>query len=332
MTHISERMKILVVGGAGYIGSHVCKSLLKAGHQPVIFDNFSSGRHSNIPDGVPFIHGDIRLDEGLLIKAMNGMDAVIHMAALKAAGESMTHPEKYATGNISGTIHLLNAMCAAGVHYLLFSSSAAVYGMPEYLPVDEKHPTEPINFYGYTKLEIERMIDWYGRLKGIKYVNLRYFNAAGYDVENELNGLEKNPANLLPVVMEVLKGDRKQLEVFGDDYNTRDGSCIRDYIHVSDLAEGHTKALEYLIQSGESDTFNLGTASGLTVFEIIKKAEELSGKKLPVKITGRREGDPESLLANSSKAEFILNWKAQYSDATTIISTMLKAYQLLPVS
>jgi UDP-glucose 4-epimerase len=258
---------------------------------------------------------------------MKGVDSIIHMAALKAAGESMAEPEKYAENNISGTINLLNAATAAKVKYFVFSSSAAVYGEPQYLPLDESHPTAPMNFYGHTKLAIENLLRWYSQLKGLRFSSLRYFNAAGYDVDGELNGLEHKPNNLLPIVLETIVGRRKKVEVFGTDYDTRDGSCIRDYIHVSDLAEAHLKALDYLKHENQDLVINLGTSNGLSVLEIMQFAREVSGQEFNYILGPRRAGDPAVVLAKAELAEELLDWKPKHSDAQTLLETTLRAYR-----
>ncbi|MCL2880564.1 MAG: UDP-glucose 4-epimerase GalE, partial [Treponema sp.] len=267
-------MNILIIGGAGYIGSHTAKEFIARGHRVTIYDNLSSGLRENINSLAAFaasggkitpvfIHGDIHDYAGLLAAmktqgGTGGFDAIIHLAASKAAGESMLKPEKYAHNNICGTINILNAACESGIRYIVFSSSAAVYGEPGYLPIDEAHQREPENFYGFTKLEIERLLGWYDELKDMRYACLRYFNAAGYDVDGKIRGLEQNPANLLPVIMEVACGMRQELQIFGDDYDTPDGTCIRDYIHVSDLATGHAAALDYIMKKNKSLIVNLG--------------------------------------------------------------------------
>ena len=322
----SEKKTVLVVGGAGYIGSHVVKALRNAGKSPVVFDNLSSGLRENLLPGIPFILGDTLKPEQLE-PAMKGVGSIIHMAALKAAGESMTEPEKYAENNISGTINLLNAATAAKVKYFVFSSSAAVYGEPQYLPLDESHPTAPINFYGHTKLAIENLLRWYSQLKGLRFSSLRYFNAAGYDVDGELNGLEHEPNNLLPIVLETIVGRRKKVEVFGTDYDTRDGSCIRDYIHVSDLAEAHLKALDYLKHENQDLVINLGTSNGLSVLEIIQIAREVFGQEFNYTLGPRRAGDPAVVLAKAELAEELLGWRPKHSDANTLLETTLRAYR-----
>jgi UDP-glucose 4-epimerase len=319
-------MRVLVVGGAGYIGSHVARLLADNGHSVGIFDNLSTGSEDNIFPEYEFFRGDI-LDYPVLENVMKrGFEAVIHLAAAKAAGESMIKPEKYALQNLSGTVNILNSTCSAGIRNLVFSSSAAVYGEPKYLPIDEKHPTEPENFYGFTKLEIERILEWYAKLKGLRYAALRYFNAAGYDPTGRVHGLEKNPANLIPVIMEVASGMRPRMDIFGVDYPTPDGSGVRDYIHVNDLASGHLLALNYIASRDASLTVNLGSENGISVLEIVKAARKLTGKPIETRIVGRRPGDPAKLVASSAKARETLGWKAEYSDVETLIETSWKAY------
>ena len=322
----SEKQKILVVGGAGYIGSHVVKALRDAGKFPVVFDNMSSGLRENLLPGVPFILGDILKPEQLK-SAMGGVDSIIHLAALKAAGESMLEPEKYAENNLSGTVNILNAATAANVKNLVFSSSAAVYGEPQYLPMDEAHPTEPINFYGYTKLGIENLLSWFSKLRGLSFCSLRYFNAAGYDVDGELNGLEQEPNNLLPIVLETIVGKRKKVEVFGGDYDTRDGSCIRDYVHVTDLAEAHLRALDYLNDEKKDLVVNLGTSNGLSVLEILQIAREVCSTEFEYTIGPRRKGDPAVVLAKAELAAELLGWRPRNSDARILLETTLRAYR-----
>ena len=322
----SEEQKVLVLGGAGYIGSHVVKALRDAGKSPVVFDNLSSGLRENLLPEIPLILGDTLFPEQLK-PAMSGVDSIIHMAALKAAGESMTEPEKYAKNNISGTVNLLNAATAAKVKYFVFSSSAAVYGEPQYLPMDEAHPAEPLNFYGYTKLIIENLLRWYSQLRGMRFSSLRYFNAAGYDVDGELNGLEHEPNNLLPIVLETIMGRREKVEVFGTDYDTRDGSCIRDYIHVSDLADAHLLALDYLKRENQDLVVNLGTSKGLSVLEIMQIAREVSGAEFKYTLGPRRAGDPAVVLAKADLAAELLGWRAKHSNAQTLLETSLRAYR-----
>jgi len=320
-------MNILIIGGAGYIGSHVTREFLDKNCNCAVYDNLSSGLRENLFTEAKFIYGDIH-DYQSLLAAMKSVkfDALIHLAASKAAGESMLNPEKYSRNNIIGTLNILNAACEAGIKNIVFSSSAAVYGEPQYLPIDEKHPTNPENYYGFTKLEIERFLSWYDKLKNFRYANLRYFNAAGYDVKGRIKGLEQNPANLLPVIMETACGMRKEMQVFGNDYDTPDGTCIRDYIHVSDLASGHFMALEYIIKNNKSITVNLGSEKGFSVTEIIETARKITGKPIPAKITDRRPGDPAKLTASASLAKELFGWQACYSCLETLIKTSWGAY------
>ena len=325
-------MNILIIGGAGYIGSHVAREFLDNGHKVTVYDNFSTGLRENLFPEAGFIHGDIHDYPGIVraMKTSDGKmpcDAIVHLAASKAAGESMLKPEKYSRNNIAGTINILNAACETGVKNIVFSSSAAVYGEPAYLPIDEKHPTNPENYYGFTKLEIERFLDWYDKLKGIKYAALRYFNAAGYDVKGRIKGLEQNPANLLPVIMEAACGMRKEIQIFGNDYDTPDGTCIRDYIHVNDLATGHAAALDYISKNNKSLTVNLGSENGSSVTEVVETARRVTGKPIPAVITGRRPGDPAKLTASSALALELLGWKARYSDMETLIKTSWEVYK-----
>jgi len=319
-------MKILIVGGAGYIGSHVAREFLDQGHAVTVFDNLSSGMRENLFPEASFIQGDI-LDYESLLKAMRGRDAIIHLAAFKAAGESMLKPEKYSLNNLSGTVNIVNAACEAGVKRLVFSSSAATYGEPAYTPIDEKHPTRPENYYGFTKLEIEHVLDWYDRLKGLRFAALRYFNAAGYDAKGRIKGLERNPANLIPIIMETACGIRKELEVFGDDYDTRDGTCIRDYVHVSDLARGHVAALKWIDENDKSLVVNLGSETGFSVLEILDMARKVTGRPVPSRISARRPGDPAALVASSALAHEVLGWEARESDAESLVKTTWEAYR-----
>ncbi|MCL2690051.1 MAG: UDP-glucose 4-epimerase GalE [Chitinispirillia bacterium] len=320
-------MKVLVIGGAGYIGSHVSRVLLDRGHKVTVFDNLSSGCRENLFDEAAFVKGDI-LDTAALSETMNsGFDALIHLAAFKAAGESMTHPEKYSVNNITGTLNILNCAAKANIKAVVFSSSAAVYGEPKYLPMDEDHPLSPENYYGFTKLEIERFLDWYDKLKSIRYAALRYFNAAGYDAKGRITGLERNPANLLPIIMEVAAGIREKLEIFGDDWDTPDGTCIRDYVHVSDLAQAHALALEYLVKTDKSFTVNLGSENGISVKSMLETARAVTGRDIPAVIAPRRAGDPVKVVASSSKARKLLGWKANSSNVETLISSTWNIYQ-----
>jgi UDP-glucose 4-epimerase len=320
-------MNILIIGGAGYIGSHTVREFLDRDHRVTVFDNLSSGLRENLFPGAAFIHGDILDYTALRRAAGGGFDALVHLAAAKAAGESMLRPEKYSTANISGTINIVNAAAEAGIRYIIFSSSAAVYGEPEYLPIDEAHPCRPENYYGFTKLEIERVLGWYDKLKGIRYAALRYFNAAGYDTRGRISGLEQNPANLLPVIMEAASGMRRELQIFGDDYGTPDGTCIRDYIHVNDLARGHAAALEYLKKEDKSITVNLGSERGLSVLEMVEAARRITGKPIPARIGPRRPGDPAKLTASAKTARELLRWEAEFSGLESLVQTSWEAYR-----
>ena len=318
-------MKVLVTGGAGYIGSHVVLALCEEGNNVVVLDDLSTGNREAVDKRALFIQGSTLNDDDLS-KGLNDVDAVIHLAAFKAAGESMIHPEKYSHNNITGTITLLNAMVKHGVNKFIFSSTAAVYGYPKYLPLDENHPLEPINYYGFTKLEIERILKWYGELKGLRFAALRYFNAAGYDSLGRITSLENNPENLIPIVMEVASGRRQKMEVFGDDYDTDDGTGVRDYIHVTDLASAHVKSIEYLNENA-SLTVNLATGESHSVLDVINLAKEISGKDIPFDIVDRRPGDPAKLYAGTNRAFESLNWEAKYSDLKTLLETTWKVYQ-----
>ncbi len=320
-------MNVLVIGGAGYIGSHVVKELNKQGHKVTVFDNLSSGLRQNLFKQNGFIHGDILIKEQLDKAFAQGFDAFIHLAAFKAAGESMVSPEKYSVNNITGTLNILNSAVEHGCKRMVFSSSAAVFGEPQYLPIDEAHPKNPENYYGFTKLKIEEFMAWYEKLRGLRFAALRYFNAAGYDVDGEIYGLEQNPANLLPIIMEVACGMRPKMKIFGNDYDTRDGTCIRDYIHVTDLAAAHVKALEWIAKNDKSLTVNLGSEKGTTVIEMVEAARRITGKPIPADYAERRPGDPASLVASAKYAAEVLGWKAQHSDVDTLLETTYKAYQ-----
>jgi len=329
----NQVMNILIIGGAGYIGSHVAREFLDRGHTVTVFDNLSSGLRMNLFPEAQFVHGTIMDYPGLVsvCRGAKAFDAAVHLAAFKAVGESMEKPEKYSLNNINGTIHILNAMAETGIKHLIFSSSAAVYGQPRYLPIDEKHPVNPESYYGFTKYEIERIMDWYDRLKGIRFAALRYFNAAGYDIKGRISGLEQNPANLIPIVMEAAVGMRKELPVYGTDWDTRDGSCIRDYIHVSDLAAGHAAALDYIVKNDKSLTVNLGSETGTTVLEILEAARRITGRPIPSYNAGRRAGDPGVVAASAKLAREILGWKTNYSGLDSIIKSTWKVYEKINV-
>ena len=318
-------MKILVTGGAGYIGSHVVLLLCDEGHDIIVLDNLSLGTKEAVDKRAVFIEGSI-LNKEKLIKSLVDVDAVIHLAAYKSAGESMQNPQKYSENNVLGSMNLLRAMIEENVKNIIFSSSAAVYGLPEYLPLDEKHPLKPINHYGYTKLQTEKTIDLYGKEKQISYTNLRYFNAAGYDALGRITSLEKNPANLIPSVMEVASGKRNKLLIYGNDFETIDGTGVRDYIHVSDLARAHLAALD-LISAQQSATLNLGSEKQYSVMEVIRSTEKITGKQIPYEIVDRREGDPDKIYASTEKAQNLLKWSAEASELDNIIETTWRIYK-----
>lgn len=314
--------KILVIGGAGYIGSHVVKALLRENFAVTVYDNLSTGQTCNLAQEAELVEGDI-LDFAHLEKVMKGgFDAVIHLAAKKAVGESMENPQLYSQNNISGSINIFNAMLNAGVKNVVFSSTSAVYGMPQYLPLDENHPLNPMSFYGYTKMAIEQVMNWYSQIKDFHYIALRYFNAVGYAADGSILGKEKNPQNLLPLIMETITGKHDILHVFGNDYDTPDGTCVRDYIHVEDLADAHVSAIKKLLADGDSQVINLGTEKGTSVLEIIKSVERVSGKKVNYDFAPRRAGDPAAVVATSTKAARVLGWRAKYTDIDEIVKTV----------
>lgn len=319
-------MKVLVIGGAGYIGSHVVKALLASKHEVTVFDNLTTGQLCNIFPGTKLITGDIRHADDIDAAFAREFDACVHLAAFKAVGESMAEPEKYSVNNISGTINILNAASAHGCKNIAFSSSAAIFGQPAYVPMDEAHPTNPESYYGFTKLEIERFLKWYDSIRGIKFACLRYFNAAGYDPSGAVTGLERNPQNLLPIIMEVAMGWRKELQIFGNDYDTRDGTCIRDYVHVSDLAKAHVDALDYIVSKRESLTVNLGSEAGISVTEMLEATRRITGKEIPAKYVGRRPGDASSVYATSALAKKLIGWNPKYSDIDTLVRSTWDMY------
>ncbi|MHC1692272.1 MAG: UDP-glucose 4-epimerase GalE [Sphaerochaetaceae bacterium] len=319
-------MRVLLFGGAGYIGTHVALEFLRRGDTVGIFDNLSSGLRDNIQKDTLFYEGDI-LDAARVAQVLcDGWDVVVHLAALKAAGESMIFPENYARNNITGSLVLISECIKHGVMNFILSSSAAVYGEPTYLPVDENHPKNPENYYGYTKLAIEENLAWFAQLKGLHYVSLRYFNAAGYDTEGRMTGLERKPANLIPVVMEAAIGKRPNILIFGKDYPTFDGTGIRDYVHVSDLADAHVRAADYLMAKQTSLIANLGSENGLSVQQIVDAARRISGKKIPSEYVNRRPGDPAKLVASSARARHELGWVPHFSDLDTIIGSTWRVY------
>ena len=320
-------MRILVTGGAGYIGSHVVFELIDEGHEVTILDDLSHCQELNIDRRAKFIKGSTHDGEILDLLLSDGIDAIIHLAAWKAAGESMTNPGKYSHNNIIGTLNLLNKCDQHSVKIFIFSSTAAVYGMPKYVLIDEGHSTEPINYYGETKLQIEKNLKWFSELKGIRFGILRYFNAAGYDIKGRIRGKEINPQNLIPIVMDVASGLRKKMKIYGNDYNTNDGTGVRDYIHVTDLAKAHLKTVEYIEAYDKDILVNLSGANGYSVLDIINKVQEISGKEINFDIIGRRAGDLGSLMAESKLAKKLLDWSPGNSDLNTIITSTWDLYK-----
>ena len=320
-------MKIFITGGAGYIGSHVSLQLLNAGHEVTIYDDLSLSSINNVDKRAKFIEGST-LDISLLEKSLSdNINLVIHLAGYKAAGESMEIPSKYSNNNINGSINLLNAMGKHGINKLIFSSTAAVYGSPSYLPIDENHSLDPINFYGYTKLVIEDFIKWYGKLEKINYVIFRFFNAAGYDINGRVKCIEQNPTNLLPIIMETANRMRKKMKVYGNTYDTHDGTGVRDYIHVSDLALAHEKAIDYLSKNNSDLITNLATGEGYSVLEIINRFEDLISIKINYDIVNKRKGDLAMMVALSKIAYDKLGWEPCFSDIDTILNSMWNIYK-----
>lgn len=321
-----EKLNILVTGGAGYIGSHIVRDLCDDEHNVTVLDNLSLGLEENVDNRAELVIGDILNKDDLDKVFSKNIDVVFHFAAWKAAGESMIDPLKFSENNITGTLRLIEALVNHNVKYLVFSSSCAIYGVPQYLPLDEKHPKHPENYYGYTKLAIEENLEWYSKLKDIRYAALRYFNATGYDVNGQIRGKEKNPTNLCPIIMEVASGMRDKMDVYGNDYNTPDGTCIRDYIHVNDLSKAHLLAMDYIRDKNEDLAVNLGTGKGYSVLEMIDAAKKAVGREIKFKIVARRPGDPDDLYASTELAGKKLNWKAGHSDLETIFSSMKPVY------
>ena len=320
-------MKILVTGGAGYVGSHVVYELIDQGHDVTILDDMSLGLEENIDPRSIFVQGSTHSDSDLDSVLSVEFDGIIHLAAWKAAGESMTDPARYSHNNLIGTINLLNACDRHGIKRFVFSSTSSVYGNPVYIPIDENHPTEPISYYGETKLQVEKNLKWFSQLKGIRFGVLRYFNAAGYDIKGRIKGRERNALNLIPIAMEVAAGIREKMQVFGDNYDTHDGTGVRDYIHVSDLAIAHMKALNYISENDKDLLVNLATGEGHSVLDVINKSKEVSGKEIPFDIVGRRAGDPATVIAVSNRANKVLDWSAKYSDLDTLIRTAWDVYK-----
>lgn len=315
-------MTILVLGGAGYIGSHAVDQLINQGYKVAVIDNLLTGHQEAIHHKAHFYQGDIRDQEFVRsVFAKESIEGVIHFAASSLVGESVEKPLKYFNNNVSGTEIVLEVMHEFDVKYIVFSSTAATYGEPEDNPITETTPTNPKNPYGESKLMMEKMMRWCDEAYAMKFVALRYFNVAGAKADASI-GEDHNPeTHLIPIILEVALGQRDQLAIFGDDYNTEDGTCVRDYVHVEDLIAAHILALEYLRAGSSSNIFNLGSNSGYSVKQMLEAAREVTGKEIPAKVAPRRAGDPSTLVAASDKAKTILGWQPQYTDVKKIIET-----------
>jgi len=324
-------MAILVCGGAGYIGSHAVHALIEKGEQVVIVDNLQTGHRGALNPKAKFYEGDIR-DASVLDKIFteNKVEAVIHFAANSLVGESMEKPLLYFNNNVYGMQVLLEAMVRHGVDKIVFSSTAAVYGEPKRVPIHEDDETCPTNTYGETKLTMEKMMKWVSRANGVRYVSLRYFNAAGALPDGSIGEDHATETHLIPLILQVPTGRRDHITVFGDDYPTPDGTCLRDYIHVVDLADAHVLALEYLRKGGASDIFNLGNGQSFSVKEMIAAAEKATGRSIKVEIGARRAGDPAQLIASSEKARSVLGWKPQFTDVEQVIGTAWRWHEHHP--
>ena len=319
-------MKILVLGGAGYIGSHTVYELIAAGEKVVIVDNLETGHREAVHPDAVFYQGDLRdlafVDR--VLDAESDIDAVIHFAANSLVGESMTNPLKYYDNNLCGTKVLLESMVAHGIDKIVFSSTAATYGEPERVPILETDRTEPTNPYGETKLSMEKMFHWTGLAHGLRFVSLRYFNACGAQEDGQIGEDHAPETHLIPLILQVPNGQRETISIFGDNYDTKDGTCVRDYIHVTDLAQAHILAVNYLMKGGKSDIFNLGNGVGFTVKEVIEAARRVTGHPIPAVVAQRRAGDPAKLIASSEKAREILGWNPEHAELEEIIASAWK--------
>lgn len=324
-------MRLLVLGGAGYIGSHTALELIKKGHEVIVVDNLVTGYEKAIPDKAVFYQGDIRNFDFLdnLFKKER-IDAVIHFAAYSLVGESVTNPLKYYDNNLYGTKVLLEAMIKNNVNKIVFSSTAATYGEPENIPILESDRTCPTNPYGETKLAMEKMFHWASKAHGLSYVSLRYFNACGADATGQFGEAHNPESHLIPLVLQVPNGKRESVSIYGTDYDTPDGTCIRDYIHVTDLAEAHILAVEYLANGGESDIFNLGNGVGYSVREVIETARNVTGHPIPATEVPRRAGDPARLVASGEKAKRVLGWEPKIKKLDEIIASAWKWHKAHP--
>lgn len=322
-------MKVLVLGGAGYIGSHTVYHLIDNGYDVAIVDNLQTGHEWAIHPKARFYKGDIR-DRAFMdsvFEKEEGLDAVIHFAACSLVGESMQKPLKYYDNNLHGTEVMLESMVAHGVKNIVFSSTAATYGEPKNIPILETDPTVPTNTYGETKLSMEKMFHWTGVAHGIKYVSLRYFNACGAHPTAKIGEAHAPETHLIPIILQVANGTRDKIYMYGNDYDTPDGYCVRDYVHVLDLAQAHRLAVEYLVAGNDSNIFNLGNGVGFSVKQVVECARKVTGMDIPAEDAPRRAGDPATLVASSEKAKSILGWKPEYADLEQIIGTAWNWHQ-----
>lgn len=324
-------MTILVLGGAGYIGSHTVYELIDKGEDVVIVDNLETGYKEAVHQKARFYEGDIRNRSFIdSVFDREKIDAVIHFAANSLVGESMTNPLKYYDNNLGGTKVLLESMVAHKVDKIVFSSTAATYGEPERVPILETDKTQPTNTYGETKLSMERMFHWTGKAHGLRYVSLRYFNACGAHKSGTIGEAHNPESHLIPLILQVPNGQREAISIYGDDYDTKDGTCVRDYIHVTDLAQAHILAVDYLMKGNESNIFNLGNGVGFTVKEVIEAARKVTGAPIKAILAPRRDGDPAVLIASSEKAQRVLGWKPEYTDLEEIIASAWKWHKNHP--
>ena len=315
-------MTILVLGGAGYIGSHTAYELIDRGEDVVIVDNLETGYIEAVHPKARFYQGDIRNRSFIdSVFDKEKIDAVIHFAANSLVGESMENPLKYYDNNLCGTKVLLESMVAHKIDKIVFSSTAATYGEPERVPILETDKTLPTNAYGETKLSMEKMFHWTDKAHGLRYVSLRYFNACGAHKSGKIGEAHSPETHLIPLILQVPNGQREAINIYGDDYDTKDGTCVRDYIHVTDLAQAHILAVEYLVKGNESSIFNLGSGLGFTVKEVIETARKVTGDPIKVVVTPRRAGDPAKLIASSEKAKNVLGWKPEHADLEEIITS-----------
>lgn len=324
-------MNVLVCGGAGYIGSHTVYELIEQGHSVVVADNLVKGHREAVHKSAKFYEGDLRNAEFLdRVFSENKIDAVIDFAAFSLVGESVAEPLKYFDNNVYGTIRLLEAMNRAGVKKIVFSSTAATYGEPESIPIVESDSTIPTNPYGESKLTVEKILKWSDNAYGIKYVALRYFNAAGAHISGEIGEDHSPESHLIPIILQAALGKREKISIFGNDYPTPDGTCVRDYIHVTDLADAHIKAIEKLFRDNTSAVYNLGNGKGFSVKEVVEEARKVTGREIKAVTEGRRAGDPSTLIASSEKAIAELGWKPRFNTLSQIIATAWKWHSTHP--